>query len=176
MKLRNFVAALMCLALVAASAVTALAAPEDGNYIDDIYDWVSSTVSDVIDDISNGDSSDGGESGYDTPDDTSSNDTSHEPETEYYPEPETEIAPEPEPEPETYADSSSESGNWYDWFSVSQAETEPKTDAVEENIDDSSKPGTTEYVGYGLLMWIVIIVGGIITIGILTNTHIRKKS
>lgn len=168
MKLKKILAVCCCVALAAFSALTAYAEPDDSNYLDDIYDWASSTVSDAVDDyLNNSDSSD-----------TSSDDTSHEDSSDYYED------TEPETEPETYYEQTEpyyeetepqqESSNWYDWFTVSQDETEPETETIPE--PDSSQAGTTEYVGYGFFMWVVIVVGAIITLAIITNTHLRKKS
>lgn len=177
MKLKAIISVCCCVALVALSSLTAYAAPEDEGYLDDIYNWASSTVSDIVnnssDDTTNDwDSSDNSsyydDTSSDLYDDTSSEDNSsdyYESET-YYEYQET------QPEENSSQDTSS---NWYDWFAVSsQEETQPATEALPE--DNSSQTGTTEYVGYGFLMWVVIIVGVILTLAILTNTHLRKKS
>lgn len=171
MKFKVLLTAGCCALLLVLSTVTAFAAPEDSDYLDDIYNWVSSTVIDIADDYNGDNSSDNND---DTPsDDTSSDNTSHEDETGYYEE--TEPNYEETVPTEDYA-SSDTSSNWYDWFSVSQVETEPQAETLPQLDNTSSSAGTTEYVGYGLFMWAVIIVGVLLTLGILTNTHIRKKS
>lgn len=172
MKFKSICAVVCCVALLAISSVTAYALPEDNSYIDDIYNWVSSTVSDIADSYT---SSDGGTDtdSSDYYDDTSSDNTSHEDETEYYQENETYYE---QTEQQEDSDSSEESSHWYDWFSVSQVETEPETETLPPQDTEQSSSGTTEYVGYGLFMWAVIVVGVLLTLGILTNTHIRKKS
>lgn len=187
MKLKNLLAVCCCAALAAFSTLTVFAEPDDSSYLDDIYNWISSTVSEAIgdddssgyDDYNSDDySSDDYSSDYDdyyddyqddenNYDDTSSDNTSHEDGDEYY---ENQTEPYYE-ETEPQEDSGD---NWYDWFSVSQEETEPETETIPET--DSAESSTTEYVGYGFFMWVVIIVGVIITLAIITNTHLRKKS
>lgn len=177
MKFKALLTAVCCVLLLSLSTVTAFAVPDDNSYLDDIYDWVSSTVSDIADNYSSaGDETQSGGDYNDgeNPDNTSSENTSHENETQYY-----------EPTEPTYYEatqtqeesvSSETSSNWYDWFSVSRAETQPETETLPPDNAVSSSSGTTEYVGYGLFLWAVIIVGVLLTLGIITNTHIRKKS
>ena len=187
MKLKYLISLCCCAAVAAFSCLSVSAAPEDSSYIDDIYNWISSTASDLWDEYNSSDSADSSDSSdyYEEPtesyDDTSS-EYYEEPTYDYY-----EEATEPyyeyeQTEPETEyvqanEDTSSEESNWYDWFAISQPETEPVTDPViEDTADETDSASTFEYVGYGFLMWAVIIVGGIMTLAILTNTHIRKKS
>lgn len=191
MKLKHLISLCCCAAVMALSCLSVSAAPEDSSYLDDIYDWISSTASDLWDEYNSSDGSDSADSSdsseyYEQPtegyEDTSS-EYYEEPTYDYYEdEPESSYyEPEPTEPPTEYAqaneDTSSDESRWYDWFAVSPPETEPVTDPViEETAEDSETAGTFEYVGYGFLMWVVIIVGVIITLAILTNTHLRKKS
>ena len=87
MKFKALLTAVCCVLLLSLSTVTAFAVPDDNSYLDDIYDWVSSTVSDIADNYSSaGDEtqSGGDYNGGENPDNTSSENTSHENETQYY--------------------------------------------------------------------------------------------
>lgn len=61
------------------------------------------------------------------------------------------------------------------WFEL-QDDVEKETEI--ESVTEASyeKPNTTKYVGFGIFMWAVIIVGVLVVLGILTNTHLRKIS
>lgn len=193
MKLKHLISLCCCAAVMALSCLSVSAAPEDSSYLDDVYDWISSTASDLWDEYNSSDGSDSS-GGYDSSSDSSDyyeeptesyEDTSseyyEEPTYDYYEdEPSSSYYEYEETQPQTEyvaenEDTSSEESNWYDWFTISQPETDPVTDPA---IEDESTDGTStfEYVGYGFLMWVVIIVGVIMTLAILTNTHIRKKS
>ena len=66
-----------------------------------------------------------------------------------------------------------EDQSWLDIFQL-PTQTLP-TEDVTIPEKESSNTTTTQYVVMGILMWIVIVLGALITVGILASTHRRKR-
>lgn len=120
--------------------------------------------------------------------------SSQEPETQPQPEPTDPPYSEPEPQPEpsssqepVYTDpppassqtdapvSSEEETEHKSWLDIFKLPTEPTNgeETVPEKKDTQTT--TTQYVVMGILLWVLIACGTLVTLGVLASTHRRKR-
>ncbi len=121
--------------------------------------------------------------------------SSQEPETQPPPEPTDPPYSEPEPQPEPsssqepdYTDppaassetqapvsSEEETQERKSWLDIFKLPTEPTNE--EESIPEKkdTQTTTTQYVVMGLLLWVLIVCGTLVTLGVLASTHRRKR-